>query len=77
MTPGIAPPSVKALFDYLIKENSLKNYAALGREIKEPSCTVSKLVRGKRQLSAAQILYIHEYYGMAVHEIRERSGQHD
>lgn len=77
MTPGPVPPSVKTLLDYLVKQKDLKNYAALAREMGEHSSVVSNLVRGKRRLSAQQILFIHEYYGMAVQEIRERSGQLD
>jgi plasmid maintenance system antidote protein VapI len=77
MTPGVPPPSVKALIDHLVKQNDLKNYAALAREMEEHSSVLSNLVRGKRRLSAQQILFIHEYYGMAVQEIRERSGQYD
>ncbi|TYQ19881.1 UNVERIFIED_ORG: hypothetical protein JN05_01249 [Zoogloea ramigera] len=77
MTPGPVPPSVRALLEYLITEHRLKNYAELAREMEETSSTISRLLRRGQRLSAKQILRIHEYYGMGVQEIRERSGQID
>jgi plasmid maintenance system antidote protein VapI len=77
MTSGPVPSSVRELLDYLIKQNDLKNYTALAVEMGEDRGVISCLVRGKRRLSAKHILFIHEYYGMAVQEIRERSGQYD
>lgn len=77
MTSGPVPPSVRALLDYLITEHRLKNYAALAREMGETSATISRLLRAGQRLTAKQILFIHEFYGMNVQEIRERSGQYD
>ena len=77
MTPGPVPPRVRALLDYLITEHRLKNYAALAQEMGETSATISRLLRAGQRLTAKQILHIHEYFGMNVQEIRERSGQYD
>ncbi|KQQ40435.1 hypothetical protein ASF61_06690 [Duganella sp. Leaf126] len=76
MTAGPVPPSVRELLDYLITEHRLKNYAELAREMGETGATISRLVSGRQRLSAKQILFIHEYFGMGVQEIRERSGQY-
>jgi plasmid maintenance system antidote protein VapI len=67
--------TVAALLDYLLSEFAFKSDAELARELGRDSAYISKLRTGKLALSANLILFIHEHFGMAVKEIRDRSGQ--
>ena len=70
-------PSVAALCAFLIAEFNLVNKSHLAREMNLTTSTLGKLLAGAKPLSANQILRIHEWFGVPVAEIRERSGQFD
>jgi hypothetical protein len=73
MTPETGTPA--ALFDYLIAQYGLKNDVGLIRELEIDSAHFSKVRRGILPMSATMILKIHEHFGMAIQEIRDRSGK--
>lgn len=76
MTPKPAP-SIRRLLDHLITEFALLNRAHLATELNVTKNTIDKLYQNRQRLSSKQILHIHEYFGVSVQEIRERSGQRD
>ena len=76
MTGKEKKPSVAALFDFLMIEFSIISRADLADEMDISRSTFDNLLNGWKPLSGNQILHIHEYFGVAVWEIRERSGQH-
>ena len=77
MTEELEQGSVRALLDYLIVEFRLRNPSHLALEMKVTTSTMSKLMNAKQPLAVHHILHIHEYFGVPVWEIRERSGQYD
>jgi DNA-binding transcriptional regulator YdaS (Cro superfamily) len=63
--------STAKLLDELQKKFSIKNDAALARELDLTPVDVSKLRSGKVRLGPRAILSIHEHLGVAVAEIRQ------
>jgi plasmid maintenance system antidote protein VapI len=76
VTAAPEPGSVAKLLDFLITEHDLKNDAALAREMKVAPPVISKLRKGSLQLGPTYILHIHEHFGIAVGEIRDRAAMH-
>lgn len=77
MTLPIEPETPAALFEFLMLEHRIRCRAKLAEEMNVSPATLQKLYTGTQQLKPIHILYIHEYFGMAVWKIRELSGQHD
>lgn len=75
MTAGGA--SVRRLFEFLLTDHSMRTYTDLAVEMDISRSTVSNLAQGKTRLSAKQILFIHEHFGVEIWKIRELSGQYD
>ena len=76
MTPLEPVPSLRALLDYLIAQFELHGRAELAAEMGVTRNVIEKMYQGAQLLSPKQILHIHEWFGVPVQEIRERSGQH-
>jgi len=62
--------SVPALLDHIITANNLKNDAALAKALKVAPPVISKVRHGKLPLGAAMIIYLHEFSGLSVKEIK-------
>ena len=62
------------LFDFLIKEYSLKNDAALSVAIGITKVDVSKIRSGVNQLSARVMVLIHKKTGMSFEDMEEMAG---
>ena len=77
MTLPVLPKTVGALLEHLRFEFRISTRAGLAAELRITMPTLGRLYRGEQPLSAEMILHIHEYLGVPVREIRERSGQFD
>ena len=59
-----------ALFDYLINAHGLKNDRALAQALGVAAPVICKVRKGNLKLGAVLIIYIHEYSGLSVAEIK-------
>lgn len=66
-----ATPGANKLLDDLMGAFSIKNDAALARELGVAAPVVSKLRHGRLAVGPTLILTIHEKFGVAVKSIRE------
>ena len=62
------------LFDFLIKEYSLKNDRALCQAIGVTPIDVSKIRSGVNNISARVIILVHKKTGMSIEDIEEMVG---
>lgn len=59
------------LFDQLIERLKLKNDAALARYLEVDQPVISKIRHRKMKISAALLLRMHDFSGIAVNELRD------
>lgn len=66
---------MKVLLDTIIKEQELKNDAAVARLLNLPHPAISKIRTGKLTLGATLTLRIYDKTGMSIERIRELAAQ--
>lgn len=71
--PRLLKPN--ALLDTILKEQQLKNDAALTRALQLTPSAISKIRGGTNVVSAEIMISLHEKYGMPIARIKSLAGQ--